>query len=94
MFLKPGDGTLFKIEPTIVVGGELVGDETVASNTTIKGNIVINSPYILTIDSGADVTIENSANINVNNTTLRIFGAAINPCILDFGTASWYGGNG
>ncbi len=94
VFLKPGDGTLFKIEPTIVVGGELVGDETVASNTTIKGNIVINSPYILTIDSGADVTIQNSANINVNNTTLRIIGASINPCILDFGTASWYGGNG
>ncbi len=94
IFLRAGEGTLLKIEPTVQSGGTLIVNETIATNNTVSGDLQINSPSILTIDSGADITFANSAELKINNTFLYVIGTATDPCVLNFGTASWYGGNG
>ena len=48
---QPGDGKLFKLQPTVMSGGDLLYDETISSDIELHGNLVIESGVTLTVNA-------------------------------------------
>ncbi|MGA9295718.1 MAG: hypothetical protein WBV81_24215, partial [Ignavibacteriaceae bacterium] len=54
---QPGEGKLFKMEPVMIAGGNLVYNENIPAGTNIstRSTVTVNSGVTLTINSGASV---------------------------------------
>ncbi len=48
---EPGDGKLFKLQPTVIGGGDLLYNETISSNIELHGDLLIEEDVTLTINS-------------------------------------------
>ncbi len=48
---EPGDGKLFKLQPTVIGGGDLLDDETISSNIDLHGDLIIKNGNVLTVNA-------------------------------------------
>jgi len=65
--IPPGDGKLYSLSPTVISGGELTGDETIGTTTTLSGNLIVGTGVTLTVNSVynlyGDITIKSGGAI-------------------------------
>ncbi len=81
---EPGEGKLFKLEPVMLAGGNIVYNENVPSGTTldIKGTIIVNQGATLTLNNNSTFNFHyyksliNNGSLIANLCTINFFGAA------------------
>jgi len=94
IYLKAGEGTLLKIEPTVQAGGYLVENESVSYQINVKSDLKLTSGKTLSITNGADMKFLNSSKLDVSSANLNIFTINSGPVKLDFISRNWTAGNG
>jgi hypothetical protein len=70
-YFLPGEGKLFKMAPTVITGGTLVGDEYINSTITCNKN-VYNNGHNITLGSNANISFADSAGIYMSGGNLTI----------------------
>jgi hypothetical protein len=70
-YFMPGEGKLFKMAPTVITGGTLVGDEYINSTITCNKN-VYNNGHNITLGSNANISFADSAGIYMSGGNLTI----------------------
>lgn len=65
---EPGEGKLFKLEPVMIAGGNLVYNENIPLSTTlnIKGSVIVNSGVTLTLNPNSTFNFQNYKSLLVN----------------------------
>ncbi len=48
---EPGDGKLFKLQPTVIGGGDLLHNETISSDIELHGDLIIKNGNVLTVNA-------------------------------------------
>jgi hypothetical protein len=94
IYLKAGEGTLLKIEPTVQAGGNLVENESIDYQVNVKSDLKLASGKTLSITNGADMKFLNSSKLDVSSANLNIFTINSGPVKLDFISRNWTAGNG
>ncbi len=94
IYLKAGEGTLLRIEPTVQAGGNLVENEEVDYPVNVKSDLKLTSGKTLSITNGADMKFLNSSKLDVSSANLNIFTINSGPVKLDFISRNWTAGNG
>ncbi|MFZ0452729.1 MAG: right-handed parallel beta-helix repeat-containing protein [Ignavibacteriaceae bacterium] len=93
---QPGEGKLFKMEPVVIAGGNLVYNENIpaGTNISIRNTVTVNPGVTLTINSGASLQFA-SGNYRLDvNGILNATGTQANPITFDFTHPYIYGMNG
>lgn len=82
---EPGEGKLFKLEPVMIAGGNLVYNENIPANTTldVMGSVVVNNGVTLTINPSSVLNFHNYTSLIVNGNLIGD-GLTLNGIALNF----------
>ncbi len=71
-WFEPGEGKIFKMEPVMISGGELAGDEILSGETFTCEAPVYNNGFDITIEAGTTIHFNDSSRFVMNGGTFTV----------------------